>query len=457
MSFVFVSHANADKAKIKPIVDALIKAGMKVWLDKPQHMGYSKKEIDAQFYRLRAGEDWEKNIHLGLQQAAAVVVCWSQHALEANRGVWHSEAAIAAYQGKIAPCRIDDIDLNLLPLYQRNHAEDLRSDQAATYATNLACFIDDVRDIIKRQTETQARDRTEQPNSIDPFIPYLVNRDEQENPVIRALQTVRDKPGVKPIMIMGPENECLNEFLERLENYTIPKHAGKTRWEVFRPNWPGTTPVSKFKETFQESVGEKIDAFDIGTIDSIREKLASFKAPVALFTCFGMTGWCPQNVNRIRAWSSFWVELAKSGTHELRAVPVLCIQMPAADPGWQDCPDIVIPETRLKCRDVFREIKRLSVQKPGFFPWLSARNAPSATQEPVRITPILHPILPNHGWDWLIEHKPKLGAPLSKRADAALKEMFAANERKMGVSMKLFAAEMAGVLTQANGLTAAQS
>ena len=53
--FVFVSHATKDKPLLRPMVQSLLDAGLKVWLDVPAKLGYGADEVERRFYRLRAG------------------------------------------------------------------------------------------------------------------------------------------------------------------------------------------------------------------------------------------------------------------------------------------------------------------------------------------------------------------------------------------------------------------
>jgi hypothetical protein len=128
MSFVFLSHASTDKPRLKTIVDALIGAGLKVWLDNPAVMGYSLQQIKNHFYHLEAGGRYRDKIDAALRDSGVVLVCWSEKARE-NRDVWHAEASVARTLRKLVACRIDDVDPPTLP---DGHGEeqipDLRSD-----------------------------------------------------------------------------------------------------------------------------------------------------------------------------------------------------------------------------------------------------------------------------------------------------------------------------------------
>jgi hypothetical protein len=76
-SFVFVSHARQDKPKIRHIVDALIAAGIKVWVDDAAAMGYDTADIKRHFVRLHANRRWLDEIDEAVRNAGAVLVCFS--------------------------------------------------------------------------------------------------------------------------------------------------------------------------------------------------------------------------------------------------------------------------------------------------------------------------------------------------------------------------------------------
>ena len=75
--FVFLSHASKDKPLLGELVEALIDAGIKIWIDVPTELGYSARDIEVHFYRLRAGGRWEDEIDDAKRKAACILVCWS--------------------------------------------------------------------------------------------------------------------------------------------------------------------------------------------------------------------------------------------------------------------------------------------------------------------------------------------------------------------------------------------
>lgn len=116
MSYVFISHAAPDKRKLRQIIDALIEAGIKVWIDNPAHadLSYSKDFVNEHFFRLGSGRSWHESLDAALHDAGAVLVCWSRNTDE-NRKVLLSEASYARVAQKLISCRIDDVDVAKLP------------------------------------------------------------------------------------------------------------------------------------------------------------------------------------------------------------------------------------------------------------------------------------------------------------------------------------------------------
>jgi tetratricopeptide (TPR) repeat protein len=120
MSYVFISHASPDKPRIKPVVEALLKEGLTIWIDNPAAAGFTANEID-QFYRIRAGGRWEDEIDQAKKEAACILVCWSKHAATdgvlsgTERLTWLDEAGYARTAGKLVACTIDNVSPAALP------------------------------------------------------------------------------------------------------------------------------------------------------------------------------------------------------------------------------------------------------------------------------------------------------------------------------------------------------
>ncbi len=114
MSYIFVSHASADKlTRVRPLVEALIDEGEAVWVDRAgagtHNLGLSQEYISRNpIHQIEFGNAWPASIVEALNQASAVIGCITKN-LTQDRLVLQQEFAIAMAQKKLIPCILDDI------------------------------------------------------------------------------------------------------------------------------------------------------------------------------------------------------------------------------------------------------------------------------------------------------------------------------------------------------------
>lgn len=105
MADVFVSYGREDKDRIKPIVEALTRFGLSVWSDA----------------RIGAGAHWDEVIEKELDEAKAILVCWSA---ESVKSPWvKSEAGKGQLGEKLVPCLLEACKIPLQ--FQFDQAEDI--------------------------------------------------------------------------------------------------------------------------------------------------------------------------------------------------------------------------------------------------------------------------------------------------------------------------------------------
>jgi|GEM_PF-2293325 len=146
MSYIFVSHASADKAtRVRPIVEALIAEGESVWIDRPGvgegNFGFTQDFIarnDIGF--LRNGSQWSDSLQSALRMSGAVLGCLSR-SMSVENDVLMAELTIANAMGKLVTCIVDDLDYGELPRLtrglldlSRSQAPHIRPDLLATAA-----------------------------------------------------------------------------------------------------------------------------------------------------------------------------------------------------------------------------------------------------------------------------------------------------------------------------------
>ena len=129
MSLVFISHADADKLRIKPITDRLIKSRWRLFIDRPDVMLYGSTEIRGSIKRILEGEGWLSSIDDALGEASCILLFASRHLLHSpeSRSILKREVLIGDFHQKLVTLRIDDFDLEELgpdfPLTKNQHLD----------------------------------------------------------------------------------------------------------------------------------------------------------------------------------------------------------------------------------------------------------------------------------------------------------------------------------------------
>ena len=94
MSDVFVSYKAEDRARVRPLVDALEVDGLSVWWD--AHLG--------------GGDEWRDSIQQHLDEAKCVIVIWSKRSIGPEGHFVRDEATRAQRRHVYLPVRIDKVD-----------------------------------------------------------------------------------------------------------------------------------------------------------------------------------------------------------------------------------------------------------------------------------------------------------------------------------------------------------
>src|SRR5262245_59412713 len=151
--FVFVSYSSKDKVEcrgaLRALINGLIAGSIKVWIDKPELLGYTPEQIDRHFLRLHAGGSWEDEIDEAHAKAGAVLAAWSANvvaALASNGSpVLRREIDNAYAKSKLVCCRIDDTSPTIYPdPYRLEQVADIRP-QGAHFGPALSLLVSDLK------------------------------------------------------------------------------------------------------------------------------------------------------------------------------------------------------------------------------------------------------------------------------------------------------------------------
>lgn len=95
MADIFISYASEDRARVRPLAEALQARGFNIWWDRS----------------LAAGQDYTAIIERELKNAKAVIVVWTQSS--ANSTFVRDEAGRARDEGRLVPVLLDRVDIPL--------------------------------------------------------------------------------------------------------------------------------------------------------------------------------------------------------------------------------------------------------------------------------------------------------------------------------------------------------
>lgn len=419
-SFIFVSHASKDKPLLRPLIDALIDADLKVWVDNPADLNYTPAEIDRWFYRLHAHGRWRDELDEAKRKSACILVCWSQR-LEGKEAlkehpVLFGEADYGRTEGKLVCCRIDGIDTQKLPNgFEEEQAPDIRN------PSQLQLLIDDVQRKMGQSSLGSISRRRRLP-----LMPWLANRSDQENKFIEAFEATHNSGGVRPFFVCGPENECVDEFMKRLEEHTTQRdRPGEVGWEVVSVDWPVGDAPSQFPDTFQRRLGYGLKRRDLRSSEQLAAELTRRGRRVAVISRLRTMDWNAEDAGRLKAWLDVWKAIAAEPGFR-RVFPVLALKMPRAEPGWKEVPGgIWFDPIGKRNRAIWKMVKALAAEYAAL----------NFTQPDV-----LAPIQRRHADDWLNDYF-SLGDPHYGNAKNEIKSRYGtAKCDRHGVAHEDFAA-----------------
>lgn len=434
--FVFVSHANKDKKAIRYIVEALIANGIKVWLDNPRKMGFTRDEIQQHFVNLRGGERWRDQIHDAANAAMCMLVCWSKTSVNQSRAVIMDEVAIGRSQRKLVACRIDDCDyLSLSNGYGDEQTVDLYAaddgsrQSAAQRQDAIADLVDDIKNVIDRT----GSDAKKYKHMRDLFTPYLIDRRNQEGKAREVIGNVA-KGNTQALLIKAPRNECLDQFRERLRRFTSSQCLPNARsWEEVLVDWPSYSDHKSFSAAYEAQLSAALGVHQSELTERLKRRT---QVPIAYVSTVSLREWKKQERKCVLEWLRWWRTISMELSH-LKAAPILCVELPDAKPGWSTVPNV--NDGGQSAKRVWRDLG--AVEKIS--------NKRSEFVAGIRLD-VLHPVQKTDAHKWMQKVVPETGSEAWVKIDQTIDEAFE-HARRRGLTMKDFASKVS-VALQRNDL-----
>jgi len=425
--FVFVSHAKHDKAHtplLASVVAALIEKGFKIWLDDPRALGFSDADIATHFHDLRGDGRWEDQIDDALEDAACILVCVSRKFCERyeadtykKEGVIWREVSQALTARKAVVCRIDDVAFAEIPV-RIGEAQiiDLQADPGRRQA-----LLEDVGRVMERTLQRRLGSLGEAP-ARDPFLPFLANRQSQEQKAeVRLRETLGQS--VRALIAKAPRNECPDQFMDRLRRHTSARVLGEGRCcEVLKVDWPRVDRAEEFDGWYENSLRSalKLPDKDIGAV--LRR---ARQAPLLVQSVIDFDDWHKGSARIVQAWVDYWSRLSTAGSGA-PLLPVLMVVTEAAPPGWKPVPALR-NQRGVSTRQAWKDLGKLAKAQ---------KKRPAASGFGVELLDILGPLYLKDADDWRRKHIEDTSSPLYLDLGRQFETFFAGKARKTGISME---------------------
>ena len=421
MSFVFISHASEDKARLRRIIDTLLDAKIKIWLDDPIAAGYSPE--DTRLHRLHAGERWDNEIDEALRRSDCVLFCLSS-GFHFGRKTWHREVTAASVFRKLVGCRIDNTSPEELPSeFRPEQLPCVDPDQPIdVWEKRMLSLVADIRRKLDHFDGPKGHARS------DLELPLYADRKDHEAACYRAVEAANGG-GVVPIAVKGPRNELPDEFVARVERRSATMRDDGAIWFRVRVEWP-TAAHSKatFEKTYRQALWSELELqLDPGVerkADNYDQRIAEYLAERQLTAVFHRIN--PKHWRRreepelIRAWMDYWASLNERGS-KLKVVPILVVPFPAAKPGWRDYPR-VNTGGRVGVKEIWETIR-------GFAG--SDRNASGLS---LTLPPFLAPIRDDHAEAWMLAELDHLDPECRSKIEEEIGKLYGnGRARKHGI------------------------
>lgn len=350
--YVFVSHANPDKPKLRPLIEALLDAGIPLWIDRPEELGLGERHLNCG--RILAGADWRAEISRGLENASCVLFLLSRGANahersdELIREFEHGKSRNILVVAQTEP--IDRAELN--PFFRLRQAIDISRPMAApetTYA-RFDALIETLRKFLladraplagpigsaaftggdpKREAFKGVYGAFHQQSVHPPrLLPYLTDRHEQQRRLAQVLQREIDIRRGKPVnfFVAGCETECVDSFVEQVRYVRLPailESNGLHPDVLYRTlQWPSNEALairteSEIADQFREVEGQVLSALGLKITAekaSIARKLAASPGCCCFHIGINLFEWGPHQAALLRHWLAWWadLDLAKS-------------------------------------------------------------------------------------------------------------------------------------------------
>lgn len=373
---VFISYRSKTAKKLKPIIEAVLAKGYRLFIDFPENFDYDASTATVLGIKRIGRQSWRVPLRDGLDKCDAVLLCLSKGFDERERVVWREEFVAAHLANKLVACSIDGtmpgdlgkgedsagIDglaqIDDVPARHVFHADGTLDERKFSYV------LADLAELIgpeQPQAPEVSAPVNVSPSSTEVIarLPLSVDVDAQTN--FTEVFDIAARGGTLcPLIVMAPETEQVEGFIDAHLEYHVPRSGidprrlgngaggpinlyanevsdpddpqfARTMTEHLRTMIHGELPEPERNITWKpDDPDDRLSALAAGL-----EKIASPGVPLVCVSApFRVGRMRPEHRATVDAWLRLWHGIGERMSG-VGLVPILPVMMTGHPAGWQ--------------------------------------------------------------------------------------------------------------------------
>jgi hypothetical protein len=315
---VFISHASQDKVVAHQVCESLEAAGVRCWIA-PRN--------------IRPAMGWAASIEQDIRRSRMLLLLFSASANESEHVKREVELAFSEPKA-VLPVRIQECKPTGSLRYYL-HPVQWFDALTPPFASYLPTLTDTVQQLLAAaDSRLSLRPR----RAIPDLLHYHCDRDDQESQLEAALNC-GETDGPLVCIIHGDEDQCHDEFLERLRRVSLPRLFGLDQSQVgikeYAINYPSSlADAPKFRDQLLRNLGRRILTETATSVLKVAGFLAGFPSPVVIQFRLLTDEWLRGRRASIEPFLDFWAEWPAQPAKYRLLVCLLVTYRAGPQQGW---------------------------------------------------------------------------------------------------------------------------
>jgi hypothetical protein len=333
MRYVFVSHANLDKASLKPILGALLAAGIPLWIDRPGEVGIAGHRLVLP--GIRPGSEWDAEIRKAYEGAACILFFLSRNSNNPARSdSLFLEFDHGSVKNKLVMAKLDDIGRHETSgLMRIRQAVDL-STFAREGSANLDELVVELHRFVLNDGAAPDQMGKARSKKFGRLLPYLCDRRLQRRHFRGAVETELERDVVRPqiFFVLGEDSQCADKFVEQLFLVDMPELLQRNglsnvvedrllRWPADIDPRADVDDIRNYLGELEYELADKLGLKHRSNITDIERRLQRQTGALFLYFDIDIRKWNAAHRRLLNDWIGWWNRLSVAG----RRYPIIVV------------------------------------------------------------------------------------------------------------------------------------